>query len=149
MTTDVSLNKDRGYYDFDWTESGDISTTESFDTAILGSILNEVRASADEIPESRRRRGWQGNESTPGFEQGSKSWQFEQSRITQTGLAELGVVIRNGQQWFIDDNLVKSVTVSTPFLRDNQVVVPIDFGRDGSKVERRHFVLWDNTGDFS
>lgn len=149
MTTDVKLNKDKGYYDFDWTESGDISTTESFDTGILMSIFEEVRASPEEIPESRKRRGWHGNESTPDFEQGSKSWLFEQERVTETMLGELGVVIRNGQQWFIDDELAVNVTVPAPFIRDNKVVAPIDFGRDGSKVDRRHFVLWDNTGDFS
>jgi len=148
MTTDVLLNKTKGYYDFDWTESGDISTTESFDTAILLSIFAEVRASAEEIPESRRRRGWHGNESTPGFEQGSKTWLFEQERTTQTMLEELGVVVNNGQQWLIEDDIVKSVEVGTPFLLNNQVVVPIDFGRDGSKVERRFFELWENTGSF-
>lgn len=148
MTTDVILNTDRGYYDFDWTESGDISTDQTLDTYILMSIFEEVRATPAEIPESNRRRGWVGNESTPDFEQGSKTWQFEQERITGTVLAELGVVIRNGLQRLIDDGIAVSVEVETPFLRNGRICVFINLGRDGSPVDRRFFALWDNTGNF-
>ena len=146
MTTDVILNKDRGYYDFDWTESGDISTGEVFDTAILMSIFEEQRATATEIPDARSRRGWQGNESTPGFDQGSKFWLFEQERITGSMLAELGVVIRNGQQWFIDDGIAVNVEVEQPIFKNGKVGTFINFGRDGSPVDRRFFEIWDNTG---
>ena len=67
MTTDVILNNIKGFYDFDWTDSGDISTAETLDTAIQMSIFNEVRASAAEVPESNRRRVWIGNISTHDF----------------------------------------------------------------------------------
>ena len=76
MTTDVILNADKGYYDFEWTESGDISTDQTLDTYILMCLFEEQRATPAEVPESNRRRGWSGNESTPGFEQGSKVWLF-------------------------------------------------------------------------
>jgi phage gp46-like protein len=146
MTTDVALNTTRGYFDFDWTESGDISTVQSLDTAILMSIFEEVRATAAEVPESNLRRGWLGNESTPDFEQGSKAWQFEQERIAGSALAELGVVISNGLQWLIDDEIATSVEVEQPRLKDGKVVVFINLGRDGSPVERKFFELWDATG---
>lgn len=148
MTTDVILNTNKGYYDFDWTESGDISTAQSLDTYILMCIFEEVRATPAEIPESNRRRGWLGNESTPGFQQGSKAWQFEQERVTGTVLAELGVVIRNGLQPLIDEGIAVSVEVETPFLRNGNICVFINLGRDGSKVDRRFFELWNNTGNF-
>lgn len=148
MTTDVILNKDKSYWDFEWDSSGDISTDQTLDTAILMSIFEEVRATAAEIPESNRRRGWIGNESTPNFEQGSKVWMFEQERITGSVLAELGVIIRNGLQWLIDDGIAVNVSVEQPFLQNGSVVVYINFSRDGSKVERRFFDLWDNTGNF-
>lgn len=147
MTTDVILNTDRGYYDFDWTDAGDISTDEMLDTAILMSIFEEVRATAAEIPDAKSRRGWLGNESTPGFEQGSKTWLFEQERITGTVLAELGPIVRNGLQWLIDDGIAVSVEVEQPFLQSGKVVVNINLGRDGSPVDRRFFELWDNTGN--
>lgn len=148
MTTDVILNRDKGYYDFEWTASGDISTAETLDTYILMSLFEEVRATPAEIPESNKRRGWIGNESTPGFEQGSKAWLFEQERITGTVLADLGPIIRNGLQRLIDDGIAVSVQVETPFLRKGVVCVFINIGRDGSRVERRFFELWDNTGRF-
>lgn len=148
MTTDVILNTDKGYYDFEWLESGDISTDQTMDTSILMSIFEEVRASSNEIPQSNRRRGWIGNESTPGFEQGSKTWEFEQERITGTILAELGVIVRNSLQWMIDDDIVKNVEVEQPFLSNGKVCVYINFGRDGSKVDHRFYELWENTGNF-
>lgn len=146
MTTDVILTDEKGYYDFTWTDEGDISTAQALDTAIKMSIFEEVRATAQEIPTSNQRRGWIGNESTPEFEQGSKSWLFEQERLTGTVLAELGVVIRNGLQWLIDDDIAVSVIVEEPFLSQGKICVYINLGRDGSKVDRKLYEVWDNTG---
>lgn len=146
MTTDVILNTDKGYHDFDWTESGDISTEQMLDTAIKMSIFEEVRATAQEIAASNKRGGWIGNETTPDFEQGSKSWLFEQERITGSVLAELGAVIRNGLQWLIDDDIAVSVIVEQPFLSQGKICVYINLGRDGSKVDRKLYEVWDNTG---
>lgn len=148
MATDVILNEDKGYYDFQWTESGDLSTAQTLDTFILMSIFEEVRATPAEVPEANRRRGWIGNESTPDFQQGSKAWLFEQERVTGTVLAELGQVVRNGLQVLIDEQIARSVDVETPFLRNGIVCVFINLGRDGSRVDRRFFELWNNTGNF-
>lgn len=148
MTTDVILNPDKGYYDFDWTESGDISTDSTLDTFILMCLFEEVRASASEVPEANRRRGWLGNESTPGFEQGSKVWLFEQERITGSMLAELGSVVRNCLQVLIDEDLAEDVFVHTPKLRRGTVTVDIDIYRSGSIVEQKTYELWNNTGNF-
>ena len=148
MTTDVILNKENGYYDFSWTADGDISMAETLDTAILMSIFEEVRASASEIPQSEARRGWFGNESTPGFQQGSKTWLFEQERITGSVLAELGVVVRNCLQWLIDDKIAVNVEVEQPILQNGGVCVYINLSRDGSPVDRRFYEIWNNTGNF-
>ena len=148
MTTDVTINKSKGYYDFEWTESGDISTDGTLDTAILMSIFEEFRATAGEIPESNFRRGWVGNESTPDFQQGSKAWLFEQERITGSVLAELGVVVRNSLQWLIDEGLAVNVAVEQPALSNGKVCVYINLSRDGSKVDRRFYEIWNNTGQF-
>ena len=94
MTTDVTIKvRNNGYYDIGFTDAGDIETKESLDTAILMSILAEVRAASSEMPESHRRRGWIGNESTEGIEMGSKAWLFEQARVTGSNLSELSVII--------------------------------------------------------
>lgn len=148
MTTDVKINRANGYWDFEWTDSGDISTAESLDAAILMSIFDEVRATSSEIPESSQRRGWIGNETVSDFEQGSKAWLFSQERLTGSVLAELGVVVRNGLQWLIDDGIAVNVTVEQPFLSSGKVCVNINLFRDGSPVDRRYYELWENTGAF-
>lgn len=148
MTTDVILNDNKGYYDFDWAVSGDIDTGATLDTYVLMCLFEEKRASESEVPQSNLRRGWLGNEHTPGFEQGGKTWLFTQERMTGTSLAELGPVIRNALQPLIDDGLAKSVDVETPTIRNGRVVCYITFGRDGSLVDRRYYELWDNTGGF-
>ena len=148
MTTDVALNTTRGYYDFDWTASGDISTQQNLDTYILMCIFEEVRATAAEVPQAELRRGWHGNESTPGFQQGSKTWQFEQERVTGTTMAELGAVARNGLQVIIDEGIAEDVIVETPFLRNEKVCVYITLKRSGFDPDRRFFELWENTGNF-
>ena len=145
MTTDVILNNFKGYYDFEWTEAGDISTAETLDTAIQMSIFNEVRASAAEVPESNKRRGWIGNLSTPGFEQGSKQWEFEQERLTGSLLAELSVVIKNGLQWLIDEGVAISIQVGNARIINGAATIEITLGRTASDVEKKVFELWNNT----
>lgn len=148
MTTDVILNAQKGYYDFEWTDQGDFSTEQTLDTAILMSIFEEFRATPSEMPYSYKRRGWLGNESTPEFQQGSKTWLFEQERITGTVLSELGVIVKNSLQWMITEKIAVSIEVEQPFFKNGKVSVFINFGRDGSKVDRRFYELWDNTGQF-
>lgn len=146
MTTDVQLNQSKGYYDIDFDSSGDITTAQNLDTQIFMSIYEERRASAEEVPSGTGRRGWFGNELTAGFEQGSKVWLFEQSRVTGSMLAELGVVVSNSLQWMIDDGIAESIIVNKPRLRGGKIVIEILFTRSGSPVDRKLFTLWENTG---
>ena len=146
MTTDVIIKKvDAGFYDIAFNAAGDIDTAQSLDTAILMSILAEVRATASEMPTSSRRRGWIGNESTEGVEMGSKMWLFEQARITGSNLAELSVIINNGLTWLVEQNIATS-TSATAFFRDGVVQVEIVLVRASSVVEKKFFELWNNTG---
>lgn len=146
MTTDVTIKqRDGGFYDIAFTAGGDIETSQSLDTAILMSILAEVRAEPSEMPESHRRRGWIGNESTEGIEMGSKMWLFEQARVTGSNLSELSVIINNSLRWMIEDNIAID-TAANAFFRSNVVQVEITIVRASSTVERRFFELWNATG---
>ena len=146
MTTDVIIKQDTGgFYDIAFTDGGDIETAQSLDTAILMSILAEVRAAPSEMPESHRRRGWIGNESTEGIEMGSKMWLFEQARITGSNLAELGVIINNGLKWLVEEDTAISTSVNA-FYRNGTVQVEVILVRASSAVEKRFFELWNNTG---
>lgn len=145
MASDVIIRQDEGYYDFQWTSEGDIPADQALDTAILMSIYEEVRANESEIAIDNLRRGWIGNESTPGFEQGSKFWLFEQERITSSMLAELGTVVNNGLQWLIDDNIAISTSANAS-LKNGVINIEVVFERPSGKIERKLFTLWDNTG---
>lgn len=144
MATDVILNNARGYWDFDWTPSGDLPTASALDTYIALCLFEEQRASESEVPDANLRRGWQGND---GFEQGSKVWLFSQERATGSMLAELGVVVRNCLQPLIDDKLAEDVTVATPRLHAGGAVsVVVTLWRSGSIISQKSYTLWDNTG---
>lgn len=132
-------------FDMQVGSDGDILTDDFFDTALLMSLFCERRADASEVPESHRRRGWVGNESTPDFEIGSKLWLYKQARATRTALRGIETVALNGLQWFIDDDYAVNITTVAALISGSiTLTIPID--RPGSKVEKRFFELWDNTG---
>lgn len=146
MASDIIIRQDKGYYDFEWSGDGDIPVDQALDTTILMAIYEEERANNSEIAIDELRRGWIGNESTPGFEQGSKFWMFEQERITSSMLAELGTVINNGLQQLVDDNIAISTSANASFT-GGQIVIEIIFERPSGKIERKLFTLWNNTGN--
>lgn len=145
MASDVIIRQDKGYYDFEWSDDGDIPVNQALDTTILMAIYEEVRANSNEIAIDNLRRGWIGNESTPGFEQGSKFWMFEQERITTSMLAELGTVVNNGLQQLIDDNIAISTSANAS-LKNGVINIEVVLNRSNGKIERKLFTLWDNTG---
>lgn len=143
LTIDPTTN----LYDINIDAQGDIETADFFDTSILYSIFGERRANKDEVLDARYRRGWIGNEGKD-FENGSKLWLFEQSRITATTLSRIADEIKKSLQWLVDDGfavslIVESVTIDT---KRNKLVLTLDIRRSADKVERRFFDLWDNTG---
>ena len=146
--TDAVMTKDArvaGIYDFSLTDDGDILTADFFDTAILMSLFCERRAASSEVPDSQRRRGWIGNESTPGFEMGSKIWLYEQARIDRNTLNGINSAADAAFRWMIDDEIALSVSSSSTFTNDT-INLEVIIERPNSKVERRYFTLWDNTG---
>jgi len=146
--TDAVLTKEGrvpGLFDFSLTDDGDILTEDFFDTAILMSFYCERRAASSEVPNSRDRRGWIGNESTPGFEIGSKIWLYEQARITRTTINGLVDAANDSLQWMIDDDIAISKSASATPTTDS-IGLTVDIVRPNSEVERRFFELWQNTG---
>ena len=145
MASDVIIRQDKGYYDFEWGSDGDIPVDQALDTTILMAIYEEVRADSGEIAIDNLRRGWIGNESTPGFEQGSKFWMFEQERITTSMLSELGTVVNNGLQQLVNDNIAISTSANASFT-GGKIVIEVILERPSGQIEKKLFPLWDNTG---
>lgn len=146
--TDAVLSKNvrvAGLFDFSLTDDGDILTEDFFDTAILMSFFCEKRAADSEVPVSQRRRGWIGNESTPGFEIGSKIWLYEQSRVDRDTLNGINSAADESLQWMIQDEIAVAVRSSSIF-KDGTITLESAIERPNSPVEKRYFTLWEGTG---
>ncbi len=142
---DAELTTVNGYYDFQLNAEGDVQTKDFFDTALLYSLFGERRATISESPLPERRRGWIGNESFVDFENGSKLWLLSQARITRTTLNLVETAAQNALQWLVDDNLAVKVE-SEAVLNNGIIRLNITIERQNSKVERRYYDLWNNTG---
>jgi len=132
-------------YDITIDADGDILTDDFFDTSLLYSLLGERRADPSEVTEPQLRRGWIGSEGKD-FENGSKLWLFEQARVTRSNLNRIEDEARKALQWLVDDGLVVSVDEVTATVKSGKITLEIVIRRTRSKVERRFFILWQNTG---
>lgn len=132
-------------YDITIGADGDILTDDFFDTSLLYSLLGERRADPSEVVEPQLRRGWIGSEGKD-FEDGSKLWLFEQARVTRSNLNRIEDEARKALQWLVDDGLVVSVDEVTATVKSGKITLEIVIRRSRSKVERRFFTLWQNTG---
>ena len=141
-----------GAYDFQLADDGDILTADAFDAAIIVSLFTDARADVSEVQVSEQRRGWIGNESTPGFELGSKLWLYSQSRLTQSVLNGVVDAAQACLQWFVTDSIPATDTTIANAVRASASVTGgtlkllIEIDRPSSEVEKRYFDLWDNTG---
>ena len=146
MSTDAVLNTNfENIYDFSLATNGDILTDEFFDTSILVALFTDKRATAEEVPVSRLRRGWIGDESNEdGFEGGSKLWLYEQAKLTRDTLNGLSTESNAALAYFVDDNIAISV-FSTADLINGVTGLTITITRPNSRVDRRFFELWNNT----
>lgn len=132
-------------FDISFDTDGDILTDDFFDTSLLYSLLGERRADPSEVVEPQLRRGWIGSEDKD-FENGSKLWLFEQARVTRSNLNRIEDEARKALQWLVDDGLVVSVDEVTATVKSGKITLEIVIRRSRSKVERRFFDLWENTG---
>lgn len=144
---DLAVENNGQYYDLALGSDGDLKGTESFDTAILMTLFCEARASASEIKDASRRRGWWGNilSPTPGFELGGKDWLLEQSRKTQDTLNQGITYLQNAFGWFVQQGYANKVTVTgnlTVNGMDRQVTLHIE----KDQVNTPALQLWANTG---
>ena len=135
-----------GLYDMQIGSDGDILSEDSFDTAIIVSLLTDRRANESEVLEAQNRRGWIGNESTPGIEIGSKLWLFEQSRLNRTAIDGVGVVARDALQWLVDDGHAVSIIAASAVRTATGLTLEVTIERHNSEVETRFFDLWTATG---
>lgn len=140
--SDISLTEG---YDIAISEDGDLLVDDNFETALLMSIFCEVRASPSEVHDAPNRRGWIGNEETPGYEVGSKLWQYEQGRVNRSTLNGVESAVRNGLQWLIDDGLATSIAVRA-LVSGGSVAIDVTITHTDSSVTQKRYIAWSNTG---
>ena len=147
MSTDAVLNTNfENIYDFSLATNGDILTDDFFDTSILVALFTDKRAIAEEVPVSRFRRGWIGDESNEdGFEGGSKLWLYSQAKLTRDTLNGLATESNSALAYFVDDNIAISI-FSNADLINGGAGLTITTTRPNSRVDKRFFELWNNTG---
>lgn len=137
---------DGGAFDIQIGFDGDILTEDFFDTAIIVSVFTDRRANESEVRESHMRRGWIGNEDTPGIEYGSKVWLYEQARITRSTMNDIAGVVKDALQWFVDDAYAVAVQNPVVTLVSGGLRLEVKLERPNSKVVKRYFDLWHNSG---
>ena len=145
---DISFSQDTsGLYDLEISENGDFQTVAGFDTALLMSIYCERRASASQVPDVSRRRGWIGNEDgeIEGFEIGSLVWLYYQARAISATANGIDSAAREGLQWLLDDGYANRIDVKSDVYADS-VLLDVTISIVNKPVETRNFELWQNTG---
>lgn len=135
-----------GIYDLKIGFDGDLETEDSFDTAIIVSLFTDARANESEVLEAAKRRGWIGNERTPGIEIGSKLWLLEQSRLTRSVMNQARDEARDALRWMVDDDLAVSIGNARAFQEEGKLLLEVTIQRTTSEVEKRLFELWSQTG---
>jgi phage gp46-like protein len=145
MRTDVvlSVSDTLDFYDISFGADGDFATTEGLDTALLLSVLEEQRATVDEVADPAQRRGWMGSEDE-GFAIGSKLWLWDSARLTQSTLNGINKDVAIGLNWVIEQGLASSIDVSSTFIAGG-LELTITVESDGSVSENVMYQLWGNT----
>ena len=143
--TDISLNKDKEYYDFNFI-NGDFELTQGMETALLMSIFCEKRAGVSEIPAPELRRGWWGNlvNGYDNYEIGSKLWLLEQARRDNTTLNLAKTYAQDCLQWLIDDGYAKEIITDTSFVVGG-IEIDMQIVTSANKTINRSYQLWSNT----
>lgn len=145
---DIDLEKtEQGYYDLYFDTDGDFAKTKGFNTALKMSLLTDSRASASQVPDPVRRRGWWGNFllGFANYELGSLMWLLNQARATQDTLNSAINFTRDALQWLIEDGHLDRINVTADYTNATDLVVHIDLIRSNNVVQSFGYQIWENT----
>ncbi len=145
----LSFDAVRGQYDLALDSLGDIETEDSFSTAILVSLFTDARASADQVPAPELRRGWIGNERTPGFQMGGLLWLFDQARLNRSTANEIEDAAEGALRWMVDEGYAKAVRAKANLVGPEKLTLDVFITQPQGEVESLSFDLWKLTGEAS
>ena len=142
----IEIESYPGVYDVQLDALGDVATEDSFDTGIFVSLFTDKRAEPSQIARPEDRRGWIGNERTPGFQVGSYLWLFEQSRLTRDVANSIEDASEGALRWMIDDGYAVSVRGAMSLFGSERGSLTLSIIKPDGTVETPLFDLWDLTG---
>lgn len=130
-------------------ENGDIANEDGFDTAIYVSLFTDARAPESKVIRPENRRGWIGNLVSPveGRELGGLIWLAEQRRLNQGTLNEIIDYARQALDWFVEDEIAKSVEVTGEIVPQSGIVLTINITAPDGNTESYYIPLWEVTGN--
>ncbi len=127
------------------TADGDIETEDAFETYIIVALFTDIRADESEVSISENRRGWIGNEETPGFQMGSKLWLLDQADVTQDNINLAEEYALQALSKMVEEELALAVRVDASGTHEG-IQLAVEIIRPDSSVFLRYFNLWENTG---
>jgi phage gp46-like protein len=114
MANDIKFIWDENFLEGDLQlNKGDLLREKGLTTAVLISLFTDARADEDDkIDDKNDIRGYWAD-AVDGISQitGSKLWQYERIKTTQTVLVEMETVIREALQWLEDDGVAEKVEI--------------------------------------
>lgn len=141
----LSLRQETQTVDFSISENGGIETIDFFDSLLLVVIYEFKRASEDEVPEPKLRRGSIVNEFHDNFERGSKIWLYEQAKLTRTTINAIISAANEGFAFIVEKGYALEITTDVT-LDGNNVNLQVKVKRPDNRVENRFYTLWENSG---
>jgi phage gp46-like protein len=128
---------------------GDFTEEDGFDTAILISLLTDARAPDDRVLIPEKRRGWMGDLESPVENRslGGFLWLIDQRRLTVDTLNDSINFAQLALNWFVEDGIAKSVTVSGDIIVKKGIQLLIVITSILGKTSSHYVNLWELTGN--
>lgn len=130
-------------------QNNDLSTDEGLQTAVTISLFTDRRVSAEELPqgETDRRGHWGDVLNDDNDKIGSKLWTLEREKITPQLLEDFKTYCDEALQWFVDDEIAQSVTVTVERIDLYSISVVIEILRPQDERQRyKYGYLWKAHG---
>lgn len=125
-------------------QNNDLLTEDGLYSAVIVSLFSDRRASpTDPLPDGEtKRRGWWGDDlaTDPLQKTGSLLWLVQREKVTREVLLRAEKYVRDALQWFIDEGIASSVTVSGEFTANSSLILTAKIYRGPNK---RYQYLWD------
>ena len=124
-------------------DGADFESVDGFGTAITTSFFTDSRASAVQVQDASRRRGWVGNILYADIERelGGELWLLEQSRLTSDTLNFAKQYCEGSLQWMLDDRIARQIFVEVKQTSTRAITIYTTITTIDNTVQR-YVTLW-------